>query len=42
VHADNQPAIGCYLAAGFKVLSTSESRDGGLRYHAMRYQLGTA
>ena len=42
VHTDNQPAIGCYLAAGFKVLSTSESRDGGLRYHAMRYRLETA
>jgi ribosomal protein S18 acetylase RimI-like enzyme len=42
VHADNQPAVRCYLAAGFKVLSSSESRDGRLRYHAMRYQLETA
>jgi ribosomal protein S18 acetylase RimI-like enzyme len=42
VHAENQAAIRCYLAAGFKVVSTSESRDRGLRYHAMRYQLETA
>jgi ribosomal protein S18 acetylase RimI-like enzyme len=42
VHAENQPAIRCYQAAGFKVLSTSQSRDGGLRYQAMLCELETA
>lgn len=38
VHADNEPAIRCYLAFGFQVFKTANSADGTLRYHSMRYE----
>lgn len=35
VSADNLAAIRAYQAIGFEVVSTNESAEHGLRYHAM-------